>query len=737
MNANTVAVAVLLIILVGPGWCPSAGSAPRVSQRGAALPALIPGPSQPSQGQYLLYRDQYNFFGVNSYGTTTRLEFSISATYQIDAYVMTSPQYSDFAAGTSTAAVCHWKIASGSESCALPAAGRYFLVVWNDVSGRLTTFDLSYTSVPVDIYQLYTATPAPIGIADYGVQNSSDSLLPYEEAASRVTGSLVLNSLSAYDSSPPIGSDSYGAGLQLNVMLRVNTTAGQFVYWLQNTLTMYTGNRSADFISNIWNATTATSQIDSTRISPASNVYPSSYGDFYANGSPLSQYATPLAAKMSISVSHAGDSVTIMFGNKEAQGGSPLGSKFTYYDNATISEPVPVQDAAIVISGYSMTPDGRYFDSELVFVGDCCGASTTFSRMDSTLNMYYTLVGGATAAPRSLYGFGSDTGEAASNVKTGAVQGGFQVGIGTPDFGANYIPPKVTLSSLVLSYSVGDGSTVPSPPRLDYLVMGDYVSAPLSTTPTAYQADPNSNWTVGPVTGTGEERWAAVGQTNGTFSGSHAINLVFRHQYMLTLNSPGGGSVSPTTGWYDAETTVQITASASPGWRFEGWAGSGPGSYSGPQNSTSVLPGGAVAENATFYPGVTITAGDGGSVSYSFGSVSGTVSPGSTETVFVPPGTRVTLKAAATSLLYTFTGWSGAVGGRNQVQEAFSSPASVSANFSNNLAVLGLVGVVILAVALAGALVLRHSRRRARPAAESPAVPPIPQDAGAQGPALS
>ncbi len=425
----------------------------------------IRGPSQPLQpSQQPCSPDLHYYYGclvpprelvyfeANAYGIGTKLKFNISASYTLDVYVMSNTQYSALASSGSTAALYHWTTATASEVVSLPSSGQYYLIVWNDISGTTEPFELSYSTIPVDIYQGYSSPPAPVGITDYGVKNSSNALLPYEVLASQVTGSAVINSVAAYNNSAP---SPYGAGLQLNVMLGVNTTTGQYVYWLQNVLRLFTNNNTAFFLSNIWNASSGVHVLDQSYISPSSHVYQSGSENFYATPTNRSQYTTPLTVRMTVAVTHSGSSAKISFGYEESQNGLPLSGKTVYYDNATISESHSVQNAAIVINGYERTPDDRFFDAEFVFAGDCCLISTTFNNMDSTLNLYYTLENGQVTVPMSVYEFGSNTGEAAYNLRTSMVQGKFQVSLGQVDFGANYIPvsvASVNLSSAIRSW---------------------------------------------------------------------------------------------------------------------------------------------------------------------------------------------------------------------------------------------------------------------------------------------
>jgi|GEM_PF-5415355 len=413
--------------------------------------------SQPNRSYSLPPYDN-DSFPVQSYGGNTKLKFAVTALAALDIYVTNSSQFSVDDLEDQQFVVYHDVASNVSTEVSLPSKGLYYLLLINDISGINITFDVTYWTVPVDIYSFYSSPPAPTGLTDYGVQNSSGTILAYEEEISQVAGDAVIRRISAYNGTPVEGSSPYGAGLQLNVVLRVNTTSGQYDYWLQNTLTLYTNNDTANFVDNIWNLTSSTAQLNESEISGAGMVSPSDSSNFYWSETNFFRYATPETLRMVIVVSYSRQGVTAAFGYRRASGGIQLSSKTTFYDRATITEPQTIRDASIVVSGYEMTPSGNFFDAEFVFTGDTNGASTTFKSMDSTLNLAYTLANGVATGPRSLYEFGSNTAEAAYNLLVNRVSNGFQVGLGSIDFGESYTT-LVVITCKPFSVSTGASTT--------------------------------------------------------------------------------------------------------------------------------------------------------------------------------------------------------------------------------------------------------------------------------------
>lgn len=216
----------------------------------------------------------------------------------------------------------------------------------------------------------------------------------------------------------------------------------------------------------------------------------------------------------------------------------------------------------------------------------------------------------------------------------------------------------------------------------------------------------------------------------GTILSSATIGLVYDRQFYVevTQNFAAGGTVSPSSGWYDSGSTLKLDAVASSGWMFEGWQGAGSDSVSGSQAllSLTVGPGTSANETAVFYPGVAVDADGPSSVSYSDGSISGTVAGGTTEEVYVPPSSELKLTGSSVPFLTGFSGWSGASNSSaTTVSLVVASPVSIRAVSTYDLPG---IGAFVLALALIIAIaVLTLRRRRGGVTVRQPEpVPPLP-----------
>ena len=140
------------------------------------------------------------------------------------------------------------------------------------------------------------------------------------------------------------------------------------------------------------------------------------------------------------------------------------------------------------------------------------------------------------------------------------------------------------------------------------------------------------------------------------------------------------------------------------------WNGSGSQTNS---SSATILVTRPMNITAEFYAGLSLSAGSNGHVTYSYGSNSGTVSAGSSELVYVPLGTNVSLSASSDSLFYSEGSWNtgnDTAGSSSPFLVTVSSPMMVGASFGLNVTMLALIGAVVVGLIVAVAfIVLRGS----------------------------
>ena len=344
----------------------------------------------------------------------------------------------------------------------------------------------------------------------------------------------------------------------------------------------------------------------------------------------------------------------------------------------------------------------------------------------------YTLAGGGLtpsspswteisfASPLSLSGNGSAWVDAGTSLRYSQVLGGSTVSERWATQDSNLTVTGALSVHAVYYHQValnlvyiGGGPT--SPPTLNETRFGSQFSQPVLNS-SAYFLDAGTSWSLSTLLpGSGaQERWFAPENTTGSAALPQSVTVVYEHQYALTVgaNPGGGGSVSPPSTWATAGSSVPLSEHPEPGWEFEGWTGSGSGSYSGPLANASISIGGQVSENATFNPGLEIVAGLNGEVVYSTATANGTVPSGTSVTIYLPRGSNVTVHAAVTSLFYAFGGWSPSASGTT-LSLTVGNPETISADFKPNPAPV-LVLVLFLVGAVAGVSLFIQRRRSRR-----------------------
>jgi hypothetical protein len=276
-----------------------------------------------------------------------------------------------------------------------------------------------------------------------------------------------------------------------------------------------------------------------------------------------------------------------------------------------------------------------------------------------------------------------------------------------------------------VQYSIVGGGTPPQTPGFESTAFGSPSILQLSSSAaTKSWLDAGSGYSFTSILNGSApaERWTGSpgsGSALPTISSpDETLSMVYTHQYYanLAVNDATGGTVSQDSGWFDAGSNLNAIASASQGWQFENWTGTGVGAYNGTSPSIDVNVAGPLAENATFYVQLQIAADARTNIAYSSASGTGAVQAGSTKTIYVPPSSNVTLRATPSTLVYSFASWQGA-GLANastpSVALAVYSPSAVSASSTYNYPViLGAAATAALIVLAAAAILIRGRHRR-------------------------
>jgi thermopsin len=264
----------------------------------------------------------------------------------------------------------------------------------------------------------YGLAPAPMGVADLGLENESGIVVPTILDTSSVEGTAsITNAQSVYLDGD--GPDMFG--VQMNAVATHVELLGRssYEFWAQNFVSYTSSNGTLTFGDNVWNMSSPAGLI-------SSNVF-HSHG---ANGTlvaPIFYYATgptftvhyPFTVTFFLNATDVGKRPAIFF-NYTLRAPSVHASGT--FDNVVfnsarllpiVSAPVPEFQA----NGTGVDPVGLPNDLELVLVGDGDGDTTTFVRLNAQFTLdTWNATESAYAPVPSAYDAGSDTGETSNGV---------------------------------------------------------------------------------------------------------------------------------------------------------------------------------------------------------------------------------------------------------------------------------------------------------------------------------
>jgi hypothetical protein len=260
-------------------------------------------------------------------------------------------------------------------------------------------------------------------------------------------------------------------------------------------------------------------------------------------------------------------------------------------------------------------------------------------------------------------------------------------------------------------YSISGGGTTYQAPLVSYISLGQN-STSQGNLPVWADAGSNYEYPFYLQGSSSSERWIAQSgsQLNGAVSSAIIQAVTYIHQYYITItaSTPQAGSVSPSSGWYNAGSVLSISATPNQGWKFSSWAGSGAGSFSGLSQSSSIVVSSPITETATFDVQLEIISS--GWVKYSYATSSGTLN--GNNTLYIPLGSEVSLTAYPSSPLYTFSGWHGASNSTSSsITLAINQPSTIAASFSYNYFAISAIAIAIVVIAILFFLFIRRITR--------------------------
>ncbi len=269
---------------------------------------------------------------------------------------------------------------------------------------------------------LVTVSPAPMGIADFGL--GADG--PYSVYTQGVAGGLQLSGYNAtagttYETtgayywdglSPNAVVTPWQSGVQLNTVLNNVSYPGSDTgaFWTQNVLD-FSGS-TIQFIDNVWNLSSPGAAMEYGTIYSGSGVLVP--GELYYDYGPTLPLSFPLTIDLYNNASIIDGRSALTFGYRIVEGATVFTG---VYDTVVFNSQPTVLDPLLTpeyfITGFNLAPDNFLLDdAELVFGGPGGGSNAEISSMSGNLSLAF-LNGSAWDPAPSAYDYGTDTGETA------------------------------------------------------------------------------------------------------------------------------------------------------------------------------------------------------------------------------------------------------------------------------------------------------------------------------------
>ncbi|WP_393972024.1 thermopsin family protease [Oxyplasma meridianum] len=263
----------------------------------------------------------------------------------------------------------------------------------------------------------YTSAPAPMGIASYGISNSTGNLQPDGYNTQSFNASITMNSANEMYMD---GDAVHTFSIQFNAVLNNVTLFGHrgYQYWTQNVVDYSTMTHQLTFIDNIWNFSSPTAVITGNEIHSGNGT--AVPGVYYYDIGPSFTVNFPFTLDLYLTTANIGGYNTVFFnytiintastGNISTHSGSFDRVEFnsTGANNAVKADP-----ANFAVSGTTLTDTGYVpMDAELILGGAGGGSIAEFSNINATMTMKYIPMGGYSYRYiPSAYDVGSETGE--------------------------------------------------------------------------------------------------------------------------------------------------------------------------------------------------------------------------------------------------------------------------------------------------------------------------------------
>ncbi|BCU67803.1 thermopsin [Sulfolobales archaeon HS-7] len=279
--------------------------------------------------------------------------------------------------------------------------------IQNPVYGLAHPIERLKNSGMINVHNTYNSSLAPRGISFLGIGKKGPCYVKTDQVKG-VVKVYRLSAISKFKSNTTENAVSF----ELNAVLTYWNDNRQYALWIQD-VSQYNMGGSIEFWDNIWNMSAPKAGVRGV-VGNGLICYNEGVSFYFdsASGYPggFVGVKEPFSVSLMMNVSNSSKGCPVIyFWYNDGHG-------WINYDQVTVRNAPRSSNISITINGNEYTPDGLYYDLELVMGGVDDGACANVSNSEVELSICY-FNGHNFQEPINTYNFGVDTAETVSNVK--------------------------------------------------------------------------------------------------------------------------------------------------------------------------------------------------------------------------------------------------------------------------------------------------------------------------------
>ena len=283
----------------------------------------------------------------------------------------------------------------------------------------LPNFNARVSITKGTVSPLYTSSPAPMGVGDFGLINTSSGIVGYNTTTSSIEGTIAFKGLQPFYL---LNDAPQTVTVQLNAVLDNVTLFGvpAYSFWTQNVFFYSQRTHTLTFLDNIWNFSSPAFDFTQNSLYKHNGTIVAPV--FYFDVGPTISVGYPFTVNLYLNSTVLQDRTAVFF-NYSISSPTLHSTKSGSYDEVLFNSTspgisTPTMPAPYLISGTTVTPTGYLlYDAELMIGGPGGGSTTSIYSINGTMRLQYlNSTTGVYNNVQSAFDFGTDTGETSEGV---------------------------------------------------------------------------------------------------------------------------------------------------------------------------------------------------------------------------------------------------------------------------------------------------------------------------------